>query len=167
MGVLIFIVLVVYASEPEPYVKSGFVVVKAAILGSILANLLLALGLCFIAGGIRHSEQVFHEVVTEVGSGLLLVAGVALVTHVGLDFIENPSWTGAFHMAETGERGRVVRIRWYFDCHCTPTFQTIRLFFDSTSHFACRSHVPNWKQGHKDELLEEMPLGHQKLTITG
>lgn len=50
-------------------------VIRAAILGSILANLLLCLGLCFIAGGIRHSEQVFHEAVSEVGSNLLLVAG--------------------------------------------------------------------------------------------
>ena len=50
-------------------------VVRSAILGSILANLLLCLGLCFIAGGLKREEQVFHEAVSEVGSGLLLVAG--------------------------------------------------------------------------------------------
>ncbi|KAF2489186.1 Ca2+/H+ antiporter [Lophium mytilinum] len=54
-------------------------VIKAAILGSILANLLLCLGTCFIAGGLHHDEQSFHEVVSEVGSGLMLVAGMGLV----------------------------------------------------------------------------------------
>ena len=49
-------------------------VIKAAILGSILATMLLCLGLCFIAGGIRRDEQTFSESVSEAGSGLLLTA---------------------------------------------------------------------------------------------
>ncbi|KXH62236.1 calcium/proton exchanger [Colletotrichum nymphaeae SA-01] len=55
-----------------------FTVIKAAILGSILATMLLCLGLCFIAGGMRRDEAEFSEVVSEAGSGLLLTAGVAL-----------------------------------------------------------------------------------------
>jgi Ca2+:H+ antiporter len=51
-----------------------FAVIRAAILGSILATLLLCLGMCFVAGGIRHPEQEFDEVVSEVGNGLLLTA---------------------------------------------------------------------------------------------
>ncbi|EED14093.1 vacuolar H\/Ca2 exchanger [Talaromyces stipitatus ATCC 10500] len=54
-------------------------VIQAAILGSILANLLLCLGLCFFFGGIRRDEQILHEAVSEVGSGLLLVAGFGLL----------------------------------------------------------------------------------------
>ncbi|KAJ6123265.1 hypothetical protein N7512_005730 [Penicillium capsulatum] len=54
-------------------------VIQAAILGSILANLLLCLGTCFFVGGLRRNEQVFHEAVSEVGSGLLLVAGFGLL----------------------------------------------------------------------------------------
>lgn len=54
-------------------------VVRAAILGSILANLLLCLGLCFFVGGIFHPQQVFHEAYSEVGSNLMLVAGMGLV----------------------------------------------------------------------------------------
>jgi Ca2+:H+ antiporter len=51
-----------------------FAVIQAAILGSILATLLLCLGMCFVVGGIRHPEQEFDEVISEVGSGLLLTA---------------------------------------------------------------------------------------------
>lgn len=54
-------------------------VIQAAILGSILANLLLCLGTCFFVGGLRRSEQVFHEAISEVGTGLLLVAGFGLL----------------------------------------------------------------------------------------
>lgn len=54
-------------------------VIRAAILGSILANLLLCLGFCFFVGGLRRDEQEFHEVISEVGSGLLLVAGFGLL----------------------------------------------------------------------------------------
>ncbi|CAI6337480.1 unnamed protein product [Periconia digitata] len=54
-------------------------VIRSAILGSILANMLLCLGFCFVAGGLLGGEQVFHEAVSEAGSGLMLVAGMGLV----------------------------------------------------------------------------------------
>lgn len=54
-------------------------IIQAAILGSILTNLLLCLGLCFFFGGIRHASQKFHAVVSEVGTGLLLVAAFGLL----------------------------------------------------------------------------------------
>jgi Ca2+:H+ antiporter len=58
---------------------SNVPVIRAAILGSILANLLLCLGTCFIAGGIKNNIQEFHEAVSESGSGLMLVAAMALI----------------------------------------------------------------------------------------
>lgn len=54
-------------------------VIQAAILGSILANLLLCLGFCFLVGGMTRHEQEFHEAISEVGSGLMLVAGFGLL----------------------------------------------------------------------------------------
>ncbi|KAF2091463.1 putative vacuolar cation/proton exchanger 2 [Saccharata proteae CBS 121410] len=74
--IVLFMVLIVKDASP------GFdpiTVIKAAILGSILANLLLCLGACFFVGGLKREEQVFHDAVGEVGSGLMLVAGMALV----------------------------------------------------------------------------------------
>ncbi|CZT11298.1 related to vacuolar Ca2+/H+ antiporter [Rhynchosporium agropyri] len=58
--------------------KNQFQVIRAAILGSILATLLLCLGMCFFIGGMKREEQKFHEAVSEVGSGLLLTAGLGL-----------------------------------------------------------------------------------------
>ncbi|KAK2024574.1 calcium/proton exchanger [Colletotrichum zoysiae] len=55
-----------------------FTVIKAAILGSILATMLLCLGMCFVAGGMERDEAEFSETVGEAGTGLLFTAGVAL-----------------------------------------------------------------------------------------
>lgn len=68
-------ILLAKSSELHPLIP----VIRAAILGSILANVLLCLGMCFFMGGLRRDEQEFHEVVSEVGSGLLLVAGFGLL----------------------------------------------------------------------------------------
>ena len=53
-------------------------VIQAAILGSILANLLLCLGACFFVGGLRRDTQRFEPAISEVGCGLLLIAGFGL-----------------------------------------------------------------------------------------
>lgn len=58
--------------------KNEFQVIQAAIMGSILATLLMCLGMCFFVGGLRRDEQSFEETISEVGSGLLLTAGLGL-----------------------------------------------------------------------------------------
>lgn len=58
--------------------KDQFLVIKAAILGSILATMLLCLGVCFFVGGLYHEEQSFSDTISEAGSGLLLTAYVVL-----------------------------------------------------------------------------------------
>lgn len=68
--------------------KDQFLVIKAAILGSILATMLLCLGLCFFVGGIYHEEQTFSDTISEAGSGLLLTAYVPLTLFVcGQEFV--------------------------------------------------------------------------------
>jgi Ca2+:H+ antiporter len=54
--------------------NNQFQVIQAAILGSVLATQLLCLGVCFVVGGVRHTELEFSPVVAEVGSDLLLTA---------------------------------------------------------------------------------------------
>lgn len=55
--------------------EQGVPIIRAAILGSILANLLLCLGLCFFVGGLKREEQTFHDAISDTGSNLMLVAG--------------------------------------------------------------------------------------------
>jgi Ca2+:H+ antiporter len=53
-------------------------VVRSALIGSILANTLLVLGLAFLAGGLRHGTQKFGGDQTRTMSTLLLLAVAAL-----------------------------------------------------------------------------------------
>lgn len=57
--------------------RDQYTVIKSAVLGSILATMLLCLGLCFVAGGLRQGEQEFSETVSEVGCGILLTGFAA------------------------------------------------------------------------------------------
>ncbi|OXV05793.1 hypothetical protein Egran_06439 [Elaphomyces granulatus] len=81
-------------------------VIQAAILGSILANLLLCLGLCFFVGGINRDEQSFHEAISEVGSGLLLVAGFGLL--IPSAFYSTVYQTGVIDVTELASRTRKI-----------------------------------------------------------
>jgi Ca2+:H+ antiporter len=81
--IILFIVLICKhrVDSPETNGDEGNLIpiIQAAILGSILTNLLLCLGLCFFFGGLRQATQKFHSVVSEVGTGLLLVAAFGLL----------------------------------------------------------------------------------------
>lgn len=48
-------------------------------LGSILSNILLVLGCCFLFGGIRHHEQTFNSTVASTMSSLMAVASASLI----------------------------------------------------------------------------------------
>lgn len=79
--IVLFLILIIKHKTGEGSAEHGNLipVIQAAILGSILTNLLLCLGLCFFVGGLRQSVQTFHAAVSEVGSGVLLVAGFGLL----------------------------------------------------------------------------------------
>jgi Ca2+:H+ antiporter len=54
--------------------EEQYLVIQAAILGSVLATMLLCMGLCFIAGGVKQEEATFNHAISEAASGLLLTA---------------------------------------------------------------------------------------------
>ncbi|KAL1957437.1 hypothetical protein VTO42DRAFT_6005 [Malbranchea cinnamomea] len=54
-------------------------IVQASMLGSILSNILLVLGCCFLFGGIRHHEQTFNSTVASTMSSLMAVASASLI----------------------------------------------------------------------------------------
>jgi Ca2+:H+ antiporter len=64
--------------------KAGyFDMVRASLIGAILANLLLALGLSFFLGGIRYHDQRFNPVATRTYSTMMLLAAMSMVVPSG------------------------------------------------------------------------------------
>ncbi|CAL1716535.1 unnamed protein product [Somion occarium] len=70
-------------------------VVQSSLVGSILSNLLLVLGMCFFAGGTRFSEQGFGVSATQLNSSLLIISVIAILLPAAFHFtagdqIEDP-----------------------------------------------------------------------------
>src|SRR5450830_258606 len=74
--------------------KAGlYDVVRAAIVGSVLSNVLLVLGLAFVAGGLKHGRQKFSAERSRTLALMLVLAVVALAI---------PSLTDALHTPAAG-----------------------------------------------------------------
>jgi len=59
--------------------KAGYLeMVRASLVGAILANLLLALGVAFLVGGVRHHDQRFNPTATRAYSTMMFLAAVSL-----------------------------------------------------------------------------------------
>ncbi|OAX81972.1 calcium/proton exchanger [Emergomyces africanus] len=54
-------------------------IVQASLLGSILANLLLILGMCFLFGGLRYREQLYNSNITQMSAALLSLSVMSLL----------------------------------------------------------------------------------------
>ncbi len=54
-------------------------IVQSSMLGSILSNILLVLGCCFLAGGIKEKEQMFNRTVASTMSSLMAVSSASLI----------------------------------------------------------------------------------------
>lgn len=67
-------------------VKCELQVVQSSLVGSILSNLLLVLGMCFFAGGTRFSEQGFGVSATQLNSSLLTVSVIAVLLPAAFHF---------------------------------------------------------------------------------
>jgi len=59
-------------------------VVQSSLIGSILSNLLLVLGMCFVAGGIKHPVMKFDTTAAQTSSGILFLSVLAVVMPAAL-----------------------------------------------------------------------------------
>lgn len=59
--------------------KNEIRIVQASLIGSILANLLLILGMAFLFGGLRFQEQVYNNTITQMSACLLSLSVMSLL----------------------------------------------------------------------------------------
>lgn len=72
--------------------KAGLVmVVQAALIGSILANLLLVMGLCFVVGGLKHGPQKLGSDRARTISVLMVLSVAALVLPSLASYVHAPA----------------------------------------------------------------------------
>lgn len=59
--------------------KGNVLIVQTSLIGSMLSNLLLVLGMCFFFGGLRRQEQYFNQTVAQTAASLLAVAVASII----------------------------------------------------------------------------------------
>ena len=59
--------------------KGLYEVVAASLIGSILSNLLLVLGCCFLFGGLKYKHQTFNSMQNKVSSSLLFLSSISII----------------------------------------------------------------------------------------
>jgi Ca2+:H+ antiporter len=74
--------------------KAGlFDMVRASLIGAILANLLLALGVAFLLGGLRYHNQEYNAGATRVYSSMMLIAVISLIVPSAFNRFFSPDET--------------------------------------------------------------------------
>ncbi|KAL4806405.1 Sodium/calcium exchanger protein-domain-containing protein [Aspergillus unguis] len=77
-------------------VADEVVIVQTSLIGSMLSNLLLVLGMCFFFGGVNRLEQHFNPVVAQTAASLLALSVGSLIIPT------------AFHSWSDGDKSKVV-----------------------------------------------------------
>ncbi len=80
-------------------------VVKASITGTIIANLLLALGAGMLLGGLKHTEQTFQSNVARINASSLILALVVMLTPSAIHYTSsglNPTHINHFSLVAAG-----------------------------------------------------------------
>jgi Ca2+:H+ antiporter len=74
--------------------RAGLVdMVRASLAGAILANLLLALGIAFLVGGLRHHTQTYNAAAARVYSSMMLIAALSLMVPAAFSRVLAPEET--------------------------------------------------------------------------
>ncbi|EPS38114.1 hypothetical protein H072_8122 [Dactylellina haptotyla CBS 200.50] len=133
-------------------------VVRAALLGSMLANLLLITGACFFVGGIAYSEQDLAEYVTEVSGAALLVSavGVLLPSQFFQAVYTKPNVEEEVALNKVLQVSRIVSVGLLISYGCF-------LFFQLKTHNTAFHHVLEKAEhadadGHKEKYRRKLSL---------
>ncbi|KAJ5101592.1 hypothetical protein NUU61_003814 [Penicillium alfredii] len=102
-------------------VQRKVLIVQTSLIGSMLSNLLLVMGMCFFFGGINRVEQHFNVVVAQTAASLLALAVSSLIIPTAFH-----SWSeGRKEMTTPLSRGTSVLLLIVYGCY---------LFFQLKSH---------------------------------
>ncbi|KAM7183563.1 vacuolar calcium ion transporter [Rhypophila sp. PSN 637] len=94
-------------------VKDEIRIVQASLVGSILANLLLILGMSFFLGGLRFREQIYNSTVTQMSSCLLSLSVTSLLLPTAFHASFHNLETANFKVLEVSRGTSVVLLLVY------------------------------------------------------
>jgi Ca2+:H+ antiporter len=107
-------------------VQGKFLIVQTSLVGSMLSNLLLVMGMCFFFGGLRREEQFFNVTVAQTAASLLALAIASIIVPSAFDLWTQTNETPIAEIS----RGTAIILLIAYGCY---------LFFQLKTHSAMYS----------------------------
>ncbi|WPH04399.1 Hypothetical protein R9X50_00729000 [Acrodontium crateriforme] len=120
--------------------KDEILIVQTSLIGSMLSNLLLVMGMCFFFGGLKRTEQFFNLTVAQTAASLLAVAIGSLV--IPTAFVQFSAEDGGVIPAS---RGTAVMLLFVYGCYLLFQLRTHSDVYNAPSQ-----KVPKKQSGKKD-----------------
>ncbi|KAK8191778.1 vacuolar calcium ion transporter-like protein /H(+) exchanger [Phyllosticta capitalensis] len=130
----------------QALVKDEIVITKTSLIGSMLSNLLLVMGMCFFLGGLNRLEQFFNVTVAQTAASLLALAVASLIIPtVFRMWVESPSEVPDLVDTDALSRGTSVVLLFVYGCY---------LMFQLKTHAAMYN-----EPGKKVEKINQVEKG--------
>ena len=120
--------------------QKRIIIVQTSLVGSMLSNLLLVLGMCFFFGGLKRQEQFFNITVAQTASSLLALAIGSLIIPTAFRIFEDRA-TGVAPLS----RGTSVLLLITYACYLYFQLSTHATMYNEPSQ-----KVPKKQSGKKD-----------------
>ncbi|KAI4669308.1 uncharacterized protein J4E79_001351 [Alternaria viburni] len=136
----------------QALLKDEITIVKTSLIGSMLSNLLLVLGMSFFLGGINRLEQFFNVTVAQTAASLLALCVASLIIptvfHNTIAEDDNTANNGAADAVRNQElsHGTAVILLLVYACYLAFQLKTHATMYNEPSQ-----KVPKRKSGKKEE----------------
>jgi len=145
--------------------------VQASLVGSILSNLLLVLGMCFFAGGLKYSSQGFMIGAAQLNSSLLTLSVIGILIpatfHAALTS-NSDSNEGTISTADQGQRilkmshGVAIVLLFIYGCYLIYQLFTHAHLYDNHGEFAGEAKMSQRYPAKFREKFSRFGHGHTK-----
>ncbi|KIJ11960.1 hypothetical protein PAXINDRAFT_15144 [Paxillus involutus ATCC 200175] len=130
-------------------------VVQSSLIGSILSKLLLVLGMCFFAGGLRFSEQGFDQTATQIHSSLLSISVGALLLPAAYHF----ALSGTQETSSVDQKNNILKMS-----HGVSIVLMFIYFSYLLFQFWSHQHLYKDTEQKSNKLSVKMPINPRFLT---
>lgn len=134
--------------------QQKILIVQTSLIGSMLSNLLLVLGMCFFSGGIRRVEQFFNLTVAQTAASLLALAIGSLIIPTAFNIFTPGSADDGVTRAS---RGTAVMLLFVYACY---------LYFQLSTHIDMYN-APSQKAPKKSSGKKEKGEMQYSLAVMG
>lgn len=127
--------------------RAGYLsMVRASLVGAIVANLLLALGLSFLLGGLRNHDQKFNPLATRTYSTMMFIAAVSMAVPSAFSRVFAP--TGVIREEQALNVGIAVILLLAYGLYLLYSLKTHKTLFESVQEGSgAEEHGAKWSIG--------------------